>query len=535
MVEINYPSGEIVEYDSGDESRNDYPGIPLPPADPDRPLEIPLRNYRIRFNWDPPDEDRQYYADYSFAYNGFSTTSGLTLNNGITKDANNYLELSRQGVLNDVNGVFRTTTARFDGDWSMSFRINMANVSNAADGWAIVWATSPNFIGAGGGAVGYYTTAGPTSSATVPNTRAIAFRQYNYQDCIWSINGASTYTVTGKSWVGDYYYWVDYISSLSQIRIFRSTTNTKPSVAFIYLSNVTFGGTDWYLGITSATGSFSTDTLLKSWSLSGASDAYSSSSYDEDVHEGLAPGQSHAIKYKVEVQKKTDSGWVTKETEFTKNTHYVFHARTSYTNAELIAKYRARIWSVDIDNDLSQGWLNSNNGNQISTGGDEGTGDGSLLGPGDGAGGTGGRAVRVFNKVGLVRKREYESKWHADRDYKLIKVRAVVGKHDPVLHPGDDGAPLGSSIKINIRKYDADYDDDIYTNPPNGYVNLFLQDAKMEIQANKHRDVAWIAENDPDLRWTTILADESISIIVSSVGSEYPGSHLRIFMALEAL
>lgn len=144
------------------------------------------------------------------------------------------------------------------------------------------------------------------------------------------------------------------------------------------------------------------------------------------------------------------------------------------------------------------------------------------------AAGDTGRQVRVFTKIGLVRKREYEAKWTADRRYKLIRVRAFVGKHDPDLHPDSDGCPRGSSVKVQLRKYDADYDDDI-----GGVTNLFDSDAKMEILANKHRDSAWIEEDDPDYNWTTIDADESIAVKVTTVGSEYPGRYLRINLILE--
>lgn len=531
MSEIVFGSGEIVEIEIGDESKNDRPGPVRPPADQDRALEVPLRNYRIRFNWDEPDEDRQSFNDYSFTYSTFSSTAGLSLNNGITKDVNDFLELTKSGVTQDVNGVFRTTSAQFNCNWSMSFRVSASPVSGSSgEGWALVWASTSSFIGASGGAVGYFASATPSTTATKQNTRAIAFRQSSYRDAIYSVEGAKTTQYTNVDWTSDYYYWLDYNVSTLQMKLYRALTNIKPASPLYTFSNVDFESLNYYVGFTAATSTNTMNTLLKSWSLSGAQTLEGSGTFDEDDNEGLAPGQSHAVKYKVEVQKKTLSGWQTVETDTTRNTHYVFHAPSSMSNADLLSKYRARIWSMDADGDLSSQWMNSNNGTL------NGDSTGTSLGEGDGANGTGGRQVRVFNKVGQVRKREYENKWHADRNYRLIKLRAVVGKHDPELHPDRDGCPIGSSIKLNIRKYDADYDDDIYTDPSgNGFINLFLNDAKMEIPANKHRDVAWITEDDPDLRWTTILMDESIAIKVSQVGSDFPGSHLRVFMTIEAI
>ncbi|MFM7796968.1 MAG: hypothetical protein ACKO7N_09415, partial [Candidatus Nitrosotenuis sp.] len=88
--------------------------------------------------------------------------------------------------------------------------------------------------------------------------------------------------------------------------------------------------------------------------------------YDEN--DGLRPGQSHAVKYKITVQKNNaapgdPADWVDVETKKTANTYYVYHAAADpavVTNADLLKEYRALIYSIDVRGVLSDTYFNTN-------------------------------------------------------------------------------------------------------------------------------------------------------------------------------
>lgn len=360
-----FPSGEEYE-DSGDEYKND---IPEPPRDPERPggsgrqREIQLGNYRIRFNWDEPEEDEVYtYIDNSFSYPNFSNTAGLSLNGGITVANDSSLGLLT-GQYYDTNSVFRTNAVNYNTDWSMSFRINNST-SSSADGWAVVWAPSSTYLNASGGAVGYFNST-LTSGGYAANTKALAFRMWNYNDLIWAVDGGFTSSTqfTGYNWKNNFYYWLDYTVSNQTLKLYLSYTNTKPATPLRSITGVSFGTNNYYVGFTSATGSGTGYAYLNYWSLSmSGSTGYANIYDDDDENEGLKVGQSPVFKYRIQVQSRAGggAGWNTVEDDFTKHRFYVYHAPVDTTN--ILYDYRARIWSVDSDGDQSLQWLNSNNG-----------------------------------------------------------------------------------------------------------------------------------------------------------------------------
>lgn len=206
-----------------------------------------------------------------FEYLGFASTAGLSLNNGIAKDSRDFLKLTELSVTSDVNGVFLTAPQRFDEDWLMMFRVEVGPETSTflredgtrfqADGWAIVWATSSTYIGGNGRDVGYFNGSG------VANTRGLAFRLWSNLDLIWSVGGAFTNRRTGKDWRGDRYYWLDYDSASQTLSVYTSTTSTQPSTPSEVFTSVSFGTTEWYLGMTASTGSATMNSFLKEWSL----------------------------------------------------------------------------------------------------------------------------------------------------------------------------------------------------------------------------------------------------------------------------
>lgn len=213
-----------------------------------------------------------------FDYDPFTSTTGLSLNNGITKNASNYMVLTTLSATQDVNGLFRTTATRFDENWTMRFHIEVGPETNGyfdagsspyqADGWAIVWATSSTYFGSPGGSVGYFGGSG------VSNSRGLAFRIWYNRDLIWSVNGAFTTTRTGKDWRGDKYYWLEYDYASTTLRVYAGATSDQPAIPNETFTGVTFGTTAWYVGITAATGAATMNSYLKSWGMGAAADDY---------------------------------------------------------------------------------------------------------------------------------------------------------------------------------------------------------------------------------------------------------------------
>jgi hypothetical protein len=121
---------------------------------------------------------------------------------------------------------------------------------------------------------------------------------------------------------------------------------------------------------------------------------------------------------------------------------------------------------------------------------------------------------KSFTKPSVLRVRDYEQMWTLHKDVTFTKAICRVGKHDSSTHPAD-GCPTGSSVKIQLTKWDADESDS---------VNLFDSDDRLTVSAGTHRDVNFVE----DFAVTSGLAGEAIQVRVRAVGSGYPGKHLNV-------
>lgn len=224
--------------------------------------------------------------------------------------------------------------------------------------------------------------------------------------------------------------------------------------------------------------------------------------------EGLAPGQSAAIKYKVRVeQRKTGGSWQPVEEEYTKNNYFTYHAVSD--TADITAEYRALIWSVDREGIESIASLNSNNGGY------------KLL-----KDGSGNENVIQFSYPGVIpAPKTFETGWTADKDYRIVKVKVRAGIHDESTHntATGDGCPKGGALFINIRKYD---DDDIFQN------KVFSNDERLKIPAGQHKDIAW-AE---DMGKPKVFKDWVLAVSVTkATDNTYTGRGLVVSIVLEPI
>lgn len=211
-----------------------------------------------------------------FEYLDFNPLDDAVLKDA-TVTAEEWVQLCDVDITYEARSIFRTVADRFSEDWSISFRIEIGPETNAyadpggepyqADGWALVWAASDDYLGGDGSSVGYFT------GTDVADTFGLAFRTWYNRDLIWSVAGAFTDTRTTKDWIGDKHYWVDYDADAQTLSVYVSATATKPENPDEVFEDVDFGDDELYLGITAATGAATSNTYLKEWALEGAEGA----------------------------------------------------------------------------------------------------------------------------------------------------------------------------------------------------------------------------------------------------------------------
>lgn len=112
--------------------------------------------------------------------------------------------------------------------------------------------------------------------------------------------------------------------------------------------------------------------------------------------------------------------------------------------------------------------------------------------------------------------------WRADRDYRIKRITATVGSHDPATHPVD-GTPSGSSIKINVRRWESDFSSSVSVLSGSG-------DDLLDIDINSHRDSA--TGVDTDFAYPNIDNGQFYQPKVLQVGSGRPGGGLRVSIVL---
>ena len=191
-----------------------------------------------------------------FNYPNFSSTAGL-------------VQVSTAGVINnalylttatnsDVGNVFRSTAIPYNRSFSFEWNFDCSGGSNPpADGFCLQWTTINNTNGSTGGGVGYISSA----------AQAFTFLTYINNSFTWYKANVAQTTQTGQNFYRNLFYWADYTHSSSTMRIYFSTTNTKPGTANFTLTGFSFDSTNYYIGFGAATGGANENHILRSMKL----------------------------------------------------------------------------------------------------------------------------------------------------------------------------------------------------------------------------------------------------------------------------
>ena len=195
-------------------------------------------------------------AVVEFNYPDFSSTTGLTQ---VSTDGviSNVLYLT-QAVNGDVGNVYRSTAIRYNRNFSFEWNFECSGGSTPpADGFCLQWTTTNNTNGSAGGGVGYISAA----------TNALLFLTYTNNRLDWYKNDVLSSTNTGQDFYRNLFYWVDYNHSASTLKVYFSTTSTKPASPNFTFSSFTFDSTNYYIGFGAATGGANENHILRSMKL----------------------------------------------------------------------------------------------------------------------------------------------------------------------------------------------------------------------------------------------------------------------------
>ena len=192
-----------------------------------------------------------------FNYPNFSSTTGLT-QVSTAGVISNLLYLT-QAVNNDVGNVYRSTAIRYNRNFSFewNFECSGGSIPTPADGFCLQWTTTNNTNGGGGGLVGYVSTA----------ANAFTFQTWSNNQFVWYKNNVAQTTVGSQNFYRNLFFWADYDHRASTMKIYFSTTNTKPASANFSLTGFSFDSTNYYLGFGAATGGANENHILRSMKL----------------------------------------------------------------------------------------------------------------------------------------------------------------------------------------------------------------------------------------------------------------------------
>ena len=193
-------------------------------------------------------------------YSDFSSTDGLSLVStyGVVS---NKLYLT-DATSNDVGNVWTSATTNYNRDFTVNWVMEVGGGSGA-DGFCLQWYTANNVNGGQGG------DAGRVSSSNVAN--AFGFNTFGSSTVKWFKNNSEqssqSCTLAGGSWRTTVYYWLDYSHTLSQAKLYYSTTNSKPLVPQHTFVSISFGTTPYYIGFGAGTGGANDNHILQSFTV----------------------------------------------------------------------------------------------------------------------------------------------------------------------------------------------------------------------------------------------------------------------------
>jgi len=191
-----------------------------------------------------------------FDYPNFSSTTGIT-QVSTAGVINNVLYLT-QAVGGDVGNVYRSTAIPYNRNFTFQWNFDCSGgTTPPADGFCLQWTTTNNTNGPTGQSVGLLSTA----------AQAFTFLTYTNNSFTWYKANAAQTTQTGQDFQRNLYYWADYNHSASTMKIYVSTTTTKPVSANFSLTGFSFDATSYYIGFGAATGGATANHILRSMKL----------------------------------------------------------------------------------------------------------------------------------------------------------------------------------------------------------------------------------------------------------------------------
>jgi hypothetical protein len=154
--------------------------------------------------------------------------------------------------------MYWSTAVQYNRNFSIEWNFECSGGSSPpADGFCLQWTTTNNTNGTSGGGVGYISTA----------IQSLQFKTYTNKVFYWYQNNTVSYTSTNQDFYKNLYYWADYSYSSSTMKIYFSTTNTKPATPNYTLTGMVFNSTAYYIGFGAATGGANENHILRSWKL----------------------------------------------------------------------------------------------------------------------------------------------------------------------------------------------------------------------------------------------------------------------------
>jgi len=191
-----------------------------------------------------------------FNYPNFASTTGLSQVStaGVIGNAS-YLTSADN---TDLGNVHRSTAMPYNRNFTFEWNFECSGGSSPpADGFCLQWTTTNNTNGSTGGGVGLLGT----------TAQAFTFLTYTNNSFTWYKANAAQTTQTGQDFQRNLYYWADYNHSASTMKLYVSTTPTKPASVTFSLTGFSFGATSYYIGFGAATGGANANHILRSMKL----------------------------------------------------------------------------------------------------------------------------------------------------------------------------------------------------------------------------------------------------------------------------
>jgi len=191
-----------------------------------------------------------------FNYPNFASTAGLSQVStaGVSGDLL-YLTFVTSS---DVGNVYRSTAIPYNRNFTFEWNFECVGGSaTPADGFCLQWTTTNNTNGGIGSGVGLLGT----------TAQAFTFLTYSNNSFTWYKANAAQTPVTGQNFQRNLYYWADYNHSASTMKLYVSTTTTKPVSVTFSLTGFSFDATSYYIGFGAATGGATANHILRSMKL----------------------------------------------------------------------------------------------------------------------------------------------------------------------------------------------------------------------------------------------------------------------------